>query len=123
MRLGVTIEDRPAHIQQRLDHCRKDNIRAFDQLAHARFILAAADGSDQQSVGSQRAANVVLDFDQLALQKLAVRQKLTHLLHFDILRIDGAEPAQSHHLCNTTRIVPIGLVAHRRQRHPHVTGL
>jgi hypothetical protein len=48
MQLGVTIENRAAHIQHRLDYRRKDDIRAFDQLAHARFILTAADGSDQQ---------------------------------------------------------------------------
>jgi hypothetical protein len=34
MQFGVTIEDRPAHVQHRLDHRRKDNIRAFDQPAH-----------------------------------------------------------------------------------------
>jgi hypothetical protein len=67
MQFGVAIEDCPADIQHGSDHGRKDNIRAFDQFTLARFILAAADGSDQQSVGSQRTANVVLDIDQLTL--------------------------------------------------------
>jgi hypothetical protein len=72
MQLGATIEDRPAYIQHRLDNRRKDDIRTFDPLAHARFILAAADASDQQSLGSQRTASAILDVDQLALEKLAV---------------------------------------------------
>ena len=34
MQFGVSVEDRPAHGKHRLDHCRKDDIRALDQLAH-----------------------------------------------------------------------------------------
>ena len=36
--------------------------------------------------------------------------------------MDRAVPAQSHHLRNAAGIVPIGLVAHRRQRNPHMPG-
>jgi hypothetical protein len=50
MQLGATIEDRPANVQPGPDHRREDSIRADDQLPNARFILAAADAFDQQSV-------------------------------------------------------------------------
>ncbi len=87
----------------------------LDQLAHAGIVATSTNGSDKQSVGSQRATNVVLDADQLALQELAVGQKRAHFLHLDILHMDGAEPAQSHHLRNSVRIIPVGFVANRRQ--------
>ena len=84
--------------------------------------MAPTDGPDQQSVGSKRAANVVLDIDQLALQKLAVCQRRAHLPHLDVLYMDSPEPAPAASSVQYRGIVPVGFVAHRRQRHPHVTG-
>jgi hypothetical protein len=34
--------------------------------------------------------------------------------------MDSAVPAQSHHLRDATRIIPIGFVAHRGERNPHM---
>ena len=44
MELAITIEDRLAHVQHRLDHRQKDNIRAFDQLAE----LVPRNGPDRR---------------------------------------------------------------------------
>jgi hypothetical protein len=69
-------------------------VGVLDQLSDPRFEAASSDRSNQQSVGSQRSANVIFDIDQFALQKLAVSQKRAHLLHLDVLYMDSAEPAQ-----------------------------
>jgi hypothetical protein len=43
-------------------------------------------------------------------------------MHVDVLDMNRAVPAQSHHLCDAACIIPIGLVAHRRQRNTHMAG-
>jgi hypothetical protein len=117
MQPGVPIEDRPAHVQHGLDHRREDKVRVLDELAHARIVATATDGPDKQSVGSERAANVVLDVDQFALEKLAVGQKAraSSASRYSLHDMDGAEPTQPHHLCNTARIVSVGFIAHRKR--------
>lgn len=45
--------------------------------------------------------------DQFAFLELSVGQTCAHLLHLDVLRVNGAEPSQSHHLRNSARIVPV----------------
>jgi hypothetical protein len=99
MRPGITIEDCSAYVQHGLDHRREDKVRGLDQLADACIVLATTDGPDKQSVGSERATNVVLDVDQLALRKFSIGQERAHLPHLDILNMHGAEPVQPHHLC------------------------
>jgi hypothetical protein len=62
------------------------------------------------------------EVNQLALEQFPAGQQRTHLLHVDVLDMDGAVPAQPHHLRDAARIVTVGLVAHRRQRNTHMAS-
>ncbi|MFB9264470.1 hypothetical protein ACFFWD_15020 [Bradyrhizobium erythrophlei] len=96
---------RPPHGKHDFDGHREDRIIALEQLANACFVSAPGDCSDQQTIGLQRPANVILDVDQLALEKLPVGQQCAHLLHVDVLDMGSAIPAQSHHLRDAARII------------------
>jgi hypothetical protein len=64
---------------------------------------------------------VVFNVDQLALEQLPIGQQRAHLLHVDVLDVNGAVPAQAHHLRDAARVVPVSSVAHCRQRNAHMT--
>jgi hypothetical protein len=46
---------------------------------------------------------MVFDVDQLALQELPVGQKRPHLLHVDVLEVNGAVPAVSSRRVSSER--------------------
>jgi hypothetical protein len=91
-------EDGPPHIEHGFNGRDEDRIAPPEQLADARFLTASANRSNQQSIGPERATNVVFNVDQFALEELPVGQQRAHLLHLDVLDMDGATPAQSHYL-------------------------
>ena len=93
VQLVVTVINGLAYLQHRLDHRGEHVVRVLDQLADARVEASAADRANQQSIGSERTPNMVLDVDQFALKKLSIGQKCAQLLHLDILHMHGAEPA------------------------------
>ncbi len=117
----VTFKDPAPHVQHSLNGCYEDRIAALDQLAHAGFVGTARDGSNQQPIRPQRTTNVVFEVDQFALEQLPAGQQRAHLLHVDGLDMNGAIPAQPHHLRDATRVVSISLITHCRQRNAHVT--
>jgi hypothetical protein len=60
--------------------------------------VSSTNGSHQQAIRSQRATNAIFDVDQPALEELPVGQKRAHFLLVDVLDMNRALPAQSHHL-------------------------
>ena len=107
----------------RIQHCGgEDGIAMLDQLADPGFVTPAGDGANQQSIGPQHTANMVFDVNQLALEEFPVGQQSAHPLHFDVLNMGRAVPAQSHYLCDAACIIPISFVAHRRKRNTHMAG-
>ena len=75
MQSFVTLEDRPPYIQHGLNHDRKYWIAVLEELPDACFVAPTTNGSHQQAIRPQRAANVILNVDQLALEELPVGQK------------------------------------------------
>lgn len=70
----ATFEDCP-HIQHGLHHHREYWVAVPEELPDAGFVASATNRSHQQTISPQHAANVILDVDQLALEKVPVRQK------------------------------------------------
>jgi hypothetical protein len=101
----VTIKDRSSHVPHRFDHGGEHVIGVLDQHSDPRIETSAADRSNQQSAGSQRAPNMIFNVDQFAFQKLAVGPKPAHLLHLDVLH--GGQrrtsPAASSAQCRARR--------------------
>jgi hypothetical protein len=93
----------------------------LDRLANRRRqTLSGGPLSDPQQHAcsrlAKRALNVVPDVDKLALERLRLAQQCAHLLHLEVLHMDGAKPPPPHHLRNSTRIVSAGFFEHYRQR-------
>lgn len=110
----VALEDRPPHIQHGLDHHGKYRIAVLEQLPDPGFVTQLGRPLPSAAVSPERATNVILDVDQLALEQLPVGQNRAHFLHIDILDVDGAVPTQPDHLCNAAGIIAVGFVAHGR---------
>ncbi|MEH2545188.1 hypothetical protein V1283_001833 [Bradyrhizobium sp. AZCC 2262] len=74
MQSFVAVEDRPPHVQQA--SIMTENTGSLFSRSSGRVLRSpATNASHQQPIRSQRAANVILDVDQLALEEFPVGQK------------------------------------------------
>jgi hypothetical protein len=89
MQDGELLTHHPAHVEQRLSD-RGQPRKACDELADPRLISRAADDADFQTKVAQRAAQVGLNVQQLALKQLAAGQQ-----HALFLGADSDDVARS----------------------------
>ncbi|MBC9033939.1 hypothetical protein IAG41_16235 [Sphingomonas sp. JC676] len=96
----------------------------LDQLTDTRLEPGIANHADLQAEVAQRAAQIGIDIKHLALNQLARGQQHPLLLARQSLDVHRLEQADTHHLGDAARIVPVGLVdLLRLQQRLHVPGL
>src|ERR1700674_5304586 len=120
---GELLAHDPADAEQRLGD-RGQPRKALDELADPRLVSAATDDAYFQTEIAQRAAQIGLHVEQLALKQLAAGQQHALFLGNQRLHMHRLEQADPHHLRDPARVVVVRLVdLLRRQQSLHVPRL
>ncbi len=105
---GELLAHDPAHVEQRLDDRRQPR-KALDELTDSRLVSTTTDDADFQTEIAQRAAQIRLQVQQLALQQFAAGQQHALLLGNQRLHMHRLEQPDPHHLRDPARIVAVRL--------------
>lgn len=82
----------------------------LDQVGDLVLEPASAYLVDLRPIGLERAADVVLEVDQLAHQRTPIGESSPQTLVLIRPHVDGPEPTQQHHLNEPVSIIAVGLV-------------
>src|SRR5215471_4747926 len=109
MQDGELLAHDPADAEQRLDDHGQPR-KARDEFADPRLVSTATDDIYFQTKIAQRAAQIRLDVQQLALKQLAASQQHALFLGNQRLHMYWLEQADPHHLRDSTRIIAVRLI-------------